>query len=130
MNKIGMPKLREALEASWGVDTAYLRAEEKGNPALGNCYPTSRVVQHFFPQTEIVEGQVWTGKGTEKHFWNVLIVDSIEYHLDFTWQQFPHGSVIKEYKVRDRKTLGDSEATIKRVELLMDRINKYLKVSS
>jgi hypothetical protein len=130
MKKVSMPRLREAIEASWGVDTAYLQAEEKGNPALGNCYPSSRVVQHFFPQTEIVEGQVWTGKATEKHFWNMLIIDDVEYHIDLTWQQFPHGSVVKEYKVRDRHTLGDGEVTIKRVELLLSRVNRFLEAPS
>lgn len=126
MNTVNLPQLREAIEVSWGVDTAYLQAQEKDNPALGNCYPTSRVVQHFFPQTEIVEGTVWTGKAAEKHFWNLLVVDGVEYHIDLTWQQFPNGSVVKEYKIRDRETLGDSEATVKRVELLLGRVNRYL----
>jgi len=121
-----MLRLREALEASWKLDTAYLHVHENGNPALGNCYPTSRVVQHFFPQMEIIEGQVWTGKQMEKHFWNVLISDSGEYHLDLTWQQFPHGSVVKEYRVRDRNTLNDSESTIKRVDLLLDRVKEFI----
>ena len=124
---VSMTKLREAIEASWGVDTAYLHVNEKGNPALGNCYPTSRVIQHFFPKMEIVEGQVWTGKKLEKHFWNLLIVDGMEYHIDLSWRQFPHGSVVKEYKIRDRKTLGDSEATIKRVELLLNRVKNFLE---
>jgi len=122
-----MTRLREAIEASWGVDTAYLGAHEEGNPALGNCYPTSRVVQHFFPKMEIVEGIVWTGKQDEKHFWNILTSDGIEYHIDLTWQQFPYGSIIKEYKVRDRKTLGDSEPTIKRIDTLLGRVNRFLE---
>lgn len=121
-----MPKLREAIEASWGIDTAYLNAYKEGNPALGNCYPTARVVQHFFPQTEIVEGQVWTGKSTEKHFWNMLVIDGTEYHIDFSWQQFPHGSSVTEYKLRDRQALDDGEPTIKRVDLLLSRVNNYL----
>lgn len=130
MNKaadnITMIKLREALEASWGVDTAYLQAGEEGNPALGNCYPTSRVVQYYFPKMEIVEGQVQTDRGMEKHFWNMLIVDGNEYHIDLTWQQFHHGSTIKEYKVRDRETLGDSGRTIERVNTLLNRVKNYL----
>lgn len=129
MSDISMPDLRAAIEASWGVDTAYLQAEEKGNPALGNCYPTSRVVQYFFPQAEIIEGHVWTGKATEKHFWNMVAVDGVEYHIDLTWQQFPHGSVVKEYKIRDRQSFGDSEATTARVELLLSRVKQFLSVS-
>lgn len=67
-----MVKLREALEASWDEKTSYLNVVERGNPALGQCYPSSRIVQIFFPDVEIVEGQVWTGISNEKHFWNVL----------------------------------------------------------
>ncbi len=122
-----MIKLREAIEASWSSDIAYLKVHKKGNPALGNCYPTSRVVQYFFPETEIVEGTVWTGKGLEKHFWNMQIIDGAEYHIDFSWQQFPIGSIIKEYKVLDRETLGDGEEAIKRVELLLSRVKKHLQ---
>jgi hypothetical protein len=54
--------LREALAASWDKRTAYLEVEQAGNPALGQCYPTSRVVQHYYPETEIIKGKVWTGK--------------------------------------------------------------------
>lgn len=124
--KTEMTKLREAFEATWKPDTAYLKAYKKGNPALGQCYPTSRVAQFFFPDLEIVEGKVWTGKSTEKHFWNMLIVNAEEYHIDFTWQQFPHGSLVKGYKIRNRETLGDGEETIKRVELLHSRVREYL----
>lgn len=71
---------------------------------------------------EIVEGQVWTGIKLEKHFWKLLIVNGTEYHIDLSWQQFPHCSAVKGYKVRDRETLGYSEATIKWVELLISRV--------
>jgi hypothetical protein len=122
-----MLQLREALEASWSLETAYLNVHKEGNPALGNCYPTARVVQYFFPKTEIVEGSVWTGKATEKHFWNALLEDDMEYHIDFTWQQFPNGSVVKDYKIRDREKLGDGDQTVKRVELLLERVTKHLQ---
>jgi hypothetical protein len=122
-----MLTLREALEASWGRDTAYLGAYSEGNPALGNCYPTSRVVLHYFPDTEIVEGTVWTGESIEKHFWNILVVDGNEIHIDLSWQQFPPGSVVREYVVRDKRTLDDSEQTTRRVEILLGRVQDYLQ---
>jgi hypothetical protein len=50
--------LREALTASWDKRTAYLEVERMGNPALGQCYPTSRTVQHYYPETEIIKGKV------------------------------------------------------------------------
>src|SRR5476651_320809 len=66
--------LREALAASWDKRTAYLEVEQVDNPALGQCYPKSRVVQHYYPETEIIKGKVWTGKAVDVHFWNGLRV--------------------------------------------------------
>ncbi len=126
LTKLDMTRLREAFERAWKPDTAYLQVAENGNPALGQCYPTSRVVQFYFPETEIVEGQVWTGKGLEKHFWNVLVSNGEEYHMDFTWQQFPTGSSVRSYKIRDRNELGDGQQTIQRVELLKSRVKEFL----
>ena len=60
--------IREALEASWDEQTSYLAVKKKGNPTLGQCYPTARVVQHFFPETEIIKGEIWNGKETENIF--------------------------------------------------------------
>lgn len=119
--------LREALEASWDEKTSYQAVKEKGNPALGQCYPTSRVIQHFFPETEIVKGKVWNGKEIETHFWNMLKVKDDLYHIDLTWQQFPQGSKVREYTTLDRNRLGDSEPTVKRCELLLERVNNYLQ---
>ena len=82
-------KLREALEASWDEQTSYLSVSKEGNPASGQCYPTSRVVQFFFPETEILKGKVWNGKEIETHFWNGLTVEETLYHIDLSWQQFP-----------------------------------------
>jgi hypothetical protein len=58
--RFNMLELREALEASWDEATSYGCVSEAGNPALGQCYPTSWVVQQFYPEVEIVEGEVWT----------------------------------------------------------------------
>jgi hypothetical protein len=126
---ITMLRLRQALEASWGQDTSYKQAYEEGNPALGNCYPTSRIVQHFFPKMEIARGKVWTGTKEEDHFWNVLVEGTIEYHFDLTWQQFPHGSIVKEHGTCDRKRLNDSDATLRRIEILLERVNQHLELA-
>lgn len=122
-----MTQIRHALEQSWGADTAYLSAFQQGNPALGNCYPSSRVVQHYFPDTEIVEREVQTPSGIEIHFWNILITEEFEYHIDFTWGQFPDGSYVTSYRVRDRSKLNDDNEATVRVQLLLDRVQKFLK---
>ena len=125
----GRPSLvqvREALEHSWSAETAYERALRPGVPALGQCYPTARVLQALFPVLEIVEGTVWTGSTQEKHFWNLLAVRGREYHLDLTWQQFPTGSEVRGWHVRDRECLGDGPRTIERVDLLLRRVKARL----
>lgn len=122
-----MLRLRQALEASWQSDTAYLGAEEAGNPSLGQCYPTARVVQHFFIESEIAEGEILTNKELEKHFWSVFNTQSHPLHVDFTWQQFPPGAEVKSWKIRDRSTLNDSVYTLGRVKLLLDRVEQYLR---
>ena len=101
-----------------------------GNPAYGQCYPTARVVQHFFPDTEIAEGEVWTGERDEVHFWNVLDHVGTLFHIDLSWQQFPQGSSIRAYKIRDRSALGDSQETIERVEILLHRVKTRLNLAS
>ena len=60
-----MSRIREAVEASWKQDTAYDEVFEEGNPALGQCYPTSWLMQYFYPLLEIVEGEVDTGKSID-----------------------------------------------------------------
>ena len=74
-------KLREAIEASWDEQTAYRGVKEAGNPALGNCYPTARVIQHYFPEVEILKGEVWNGSEERAHFWNGLMVNGTMYHV-------------------------------------------------
>jgi hypothetical protein len=127
--KISFPQLREALEASWRPDTAHLEADRPGNPAYGQCYPTARVVQMFFPKIEIVQGEVWDGETTHKHFWNALIADGQEYQVDLTWQQFPHGSTVRNYLFRDRETLGDGERTRQRCARLRNRVVAHLNLT-
>jgi hypothetical protein len=120
-------KLREALEASWDEKTAYLAVKRDGNPALGQCYPTTWLIQQYFPETEIAKGTVWNGHEKETHFWNILESNGIQYHIDLTWQQFPPGSYVKEFKILDRNKLGDGPETIKRCALLRTRVEKYMK---
>lgn len=121
-----MLSLRHAVESSWQPDTAYHQVEEAGNPALGQCYVTARVVQYYFPDTEIVEGEVVGDRGIDKHFWNVIKHNDNEVHIDWTWRQFPAGSVVTQWKIRDRTTLNDSQPTIERVERLLERVKQAL----
>lgn len=122
-----MLRLRDALAASWDRQTAYLGVAEIGNPARGQCYPTSWTVQHYYPETEIIKGKVWTGKSLEVHFWNGLRVGDDWYHIDLSWQQFPAGSIVREFAVLERQELNDSDATRLRCALLLKQVDDYLQ---
>lgn len=127
MFRWNLVQVREALESSWDPATAYLEARQADNPALGQCYPTSRVLQLLLPEFEIVEGQVWTGEREEKHFWNLLPTDRGDIHIDLTWQQFPYGSVVHHWRVRDRDGLNDGAATVRRVDRLFESVRMHLR---
>ena len=85
---VELPALTRALEASWDHLTSYMGETRPDNPAYGQCYPTSRVVQWFYPEYEIVKGDVWTGASVEQHFWNVRGQDANAEWLDLSWKHF------------------------------------------
>jgi hypothetical protein len=118
--------LERAIALSWDHRTAYQGVSKPGNPALGQCYPTSRVVQWFYPEFEIARGEVWTVHGIERHFWNIRLSDRGEEWIDMSWRQFPPGSVVRQFEMLDRDALGDSEATRERCDLLLRRALKRL----
>ena len=118
--------VRAALAASWSPATSYRGVWDRDNPALGQCYPTARVVQHLLPAAEVVKGTVWTGAAEEVHFWNVLPVGGHRMSLDLTWEQFPAGSRISTGEVLDRTRFSDSAATVRRCDLLLSRVLERL----
>jgi hypothetical protein len=124
---VSLMQLREALEASWDCRTAYQTVSQPGNAALGQCYPTSRVVQCFFPTLEIVSGEVDTGAALEAHFWNIDLAASPPEHVDLSWKQFAPGAKVTHFKILDRHALNDSSPTIARCELLLERVLSWLE---
>jgi hypothetical protein len=87
-------------------------------------------VQHYYPETEIIKGKVWTGKTLDVHFWNGLRIGDDWYHIDLSWQQFPAGSIIQEFVIVERQGLNDSDATMQRCALLLKRVGDYLNARS
>lgn len=124
--RVHLAHLAEALETSWDHRTAYRGITQPGNPAFGQCYPTSRVVQFFYPEVEIACGDVWTGSGTESHFWNVRGSGIDADWIDLSWKQFPAGSAVQRYRLLDRRCLGDSPPTVERCTLLLRRVLAHL----
>jgi hypothetical protein len=123
---VDLDRLAAALDASWDHRTAYRGLTRPGNPAFGQCYPTSRVVQFFYPETEIACGDVWTGSGTECHFWNVRGSGTDAEWIDLSWKQFPPGSSVQRFRLLDRRHLGDSPPTVERCALLLRRVLSHL----
>ncbi|UAK23590.1 YunG family protein [Sphingomonas nostoxanthinifaciens] len=123
---VDLPALTRALEASWDHLTSYQGVTRPGNPAFGQCYPTSRVVQWFYPEYEIAKGEVWTGSSVEQHFWNVRGMAGEAKWLDLSWEQFPAGSVVRNFLILDRNSLGDSERARERCALLLQRVLGHL----
>lgn len=124
-SQVSLPRPAKALEASWGPDTAYGGATRPECQAFGQCYPTSRVVQWFYPEFEIASGDVWTGQSTERHFWNLRGAFADDF-IDMTWGQFPKGSTILSYVVLNRLDTSDSPRTLKRCEILLRRVLAHL----
>ncbi|QEL26290.1 hypothetical protein FQV39_29540 [Bosea sp. F3-2] len=117
--------LAAALEASWDHLTAYRGIVRLGNPAFGQCYPTSRVVQFFYPDFDIARGEVWTGS-SERHFWNTRGAGESAARIDLSWKQFPPGSIVQRFEVLDRNALGDREEAKERCKLLLARVRAHL----
>lgn len=57
---------------------------------------------------------------------NGLHIGDDWYHIDLTWEQFPAGSIVKEFAVIKREDLTDSVATVLRCDLLLKRVEDYL----
>lgn len=83
-------------------------------------------MQWFYPDFEIAKGEVWTGSSIERHFWNVRGLGAVAQSLDLSWKQFPVDSVVRNFVLLDRHALGDSDATMERCALLLQRVLSYL----
>lgn len=119
--------LAAALEDSWDHHTAYQGIFNPNNPAAGQCYPTSRVVQWFFLTCRVASGKVWTGAATEHHFWNMRETQRGSERFDLSWKQFPMGSAIKGFELISDDPSKDSPGTQDRCALLLKRVMAQLE---
>lgn len=121
-----VPALAAALRASWDVLTAYQGRFDPANPAAGQCYPTSRVVAWFYPDFEVVRGEICTGPGFEQHFWNVKTGSEGGEILDLSWEQFPSGSKVQQFDFLRTGPSADSQRTRDRCLTLLTRVVDHL----
>lgn len=122
-----MPNIKElsyALLHSWGEDTA------KGGwnediPALNQCAITALVVQDYFGG-ELKRCKLNDG---DSHYWN----DTEKYgELDLTFTQFAftkQRELVGDTVIRDRKYVLSFPDTVKRYEILKNRVEEYLKTN-
>ena len=117
--------LRALLEVAWCAETAYGDWNPRV-PSLNQCYVTALVVQKYFggklPSCKMTDG--------DTHCWNIL-PDGV--HVDLTEDQFNffEGKPIKEKNViRNRKRLLSINSTRQRYELLVDRIDYLITLTT
>lgn len=119
-----MPTIRElsfALLKSWDADTAWKNKWVENVPDLNQCCVTALVVQDYFGGT-ILRSDM---SGGGKHYWN----DTELYgELDLTFTQFGYlkQDIKKEVKSISRNKLLSYKDTLKRYEILRDRVRKEL----
>ena len=84
----------------------------------------------YYPATEIVKGIVGARGSDEVHFWNGLLVGDDWYHLDLSWQQFPAGSVITEFRSWTAIIWGQRRYRSTMRSLLLRRVQEHLRKSA
>ena len=95
-------------------------------PTGGAAFPDRLQVRMSLNGASTNAGATATSVGD---FTNLLLDINPTYGAAYpeTWQQFPQGSKVREYTILDRNQFGDSEPTVKRCELLLERVNNYLQ---
>lgn len=121
MKKITLEDLKEALEKSWSKETS---SDPKNwtpdNPAWGQCAVTALIIQDYFGG-DLLRAAI---EGIGSHYWNQLPNDS---EIDLTKIQFLTAVVIPPGETRAREYVLSYPATVKRYEILKQRVEKYLK---
>lgn len=110
-------KFVEALQISWGKDTAYRKDAENWtpqNPALGQCAITALLFNEFYG------GKIYSGESETGivHYWNRKF--GLKY--DFTKQQFNEDIKFKKIRRWNRDDLLATGNVLERYELLKSRV--------
>ena len=122
-------RIIEALEASWGDDTAYDKSDwTPENPARGQCVVTSLVVQDFLGG-DLMKYTVDADNVHESHYCNKLDNGTV---LDVTAKQYTFPVNLRPVPVdydgfasiRDKR-LSDEDTRL-RYTILKDRVDSLL----
>lgn len=114
--------LCKALRESWGEDTAQPHdgVWSHINPAKGQCAVSTMVVKDYFGG-DVVRGVTRNGV---VHYWNQL---EGGVWLDTTHSQFGDGDFIEEYIIRPPDYLWRFADTVRRYEILRERVVKFIE---
>ena len=121
---ITIKKLSESLLNSWGKDTAQGGNWDESTPSLNQCAVTALVVQDYLGG-DLMRQKLNDG---DSHYWNRL-PDGQEIDLSFEQfrrtKQYGVGDVV----IREREYTLSFPDTVKRYEILKDRVDRYLEIS-
>lgn len=121
MEKITLEDLQKALKFSWSAETSVDPDNwTPENPAWGQCAITALIVQYYFGGNLLRSRVDKFGS----HYWNKLPNGEEQ---DLTRSQFPEGVAIPFGEKRTRDCVLSFQSTIKRYELLKQRVEDFLK---
>jgi hypothetical protein len=121
-----MPTIKElsyALLNSWGADTATKGIWKEEIPDLNQCAITALVVQDYFGG-DLLRCPLNDG---DSHYWNNTKAHG---ELDLTFTQFAYTKQRKMVGtpiIREREYVLSFPDTLKRYEILSERVKEYLK---
>jgi len=121
MRKITLKDLKKALKNSWSRETSSDPNNwTSENPAWGQCAVTALIIQDYFGG-DLLRAAI---EGIGSHYWNQLPDGS---EIDLTKIQFLTAITIPAGEIRLREYVLSYPATVKRYEILKQRVEKYLK---
>lgn len=118
--------VKAALEASWDIETTYCVDNwERQDPAWGQCAVSAVVTVTLFGG-EYRKGWTTLPDGFRcRHYWAVVDGE----HVDFTWRQFPVGTVLREVEPASFEDLVANRWMRNRSMLLMKRVTEKLNIT-
>ncbi|MFF0493923.1 hypothetical protein ACFYTQ_33300 [Nocardia sp. NPDC004068] len=129
MAPVPLEALQQALQASWSAETSASTAWSAGNIAKGQCAVTACVVQDYLGGDILNTIATLPDGKTVSHYFNLIGGEPV----DLTLQQFPPDTSFSEPAPKTkghpstRAYCLSYDHTLRRYELLRDRVAEYLR---
>ncbi len=118
-------KINYALINSWSKETSYELVKDNWslkNKSLGQCAITSLIIQDYLGGDIVFAETIFDNSSVINHYWN--FIDNIDY--DLTIQQFTSNYKFINKKIVSRNTLLGNLDTLKRYQILKEKVDNYL----